>query len=343
MKSPLVSIIVPVYNTGDKIRQVTLNILTQSYQQIELIFVNDGSTDNSCAVLEQIKKTDKRISIVSQKNFGPAAARNTGLKYATGELVMFVDSDDNINKRYIEKMLSKLNNESHNLVVCGLEYHRLINDATTEIFTNSAVRKRREETLPAYIIRLVGNDGRLYSVVNKIFYKDIIDQHKLKFNESIDFGEDLLFVMEYLKYIKEIKFILEPLYIYHYGTDTSVANKSSLVYTNWQHNWQYLSKYYQPTNQFEADQLNWVKYRWDYSYCFAVCRSKQKYYQKRKLLSQVVKAKDSAKLGRYSSLGGQKYILERLYRIFYHNTTTLFILINILLKIKKTNSSAGDF
>lgn len=100
-----VSIILPVYNVSEYLERCLNSILNQTYISIEIIAVNDGSTDSSLEILEKYKKIDSRINIVSKPNGGLMSAWLEGLKYATGNLITFVDSDDWIDKDYIEKCM----------------------------------------------------------------------------------------------------------------------------------------------------------------------------------------------------------------------------------------------
>lgn len=336
MKSPLISVIIPFYNTGNLSQKLISNVLGQSYKNLEIILVNDGSTDDTLNFLEKIKKQDKRIVLINQKNSGsPAGARNTGLQKVKGKYVMFIDSDDEIDLKIVEKMFVKIQKTNSDLITCGFKYHRLSDDSTAEIFTNPVTKKHQEENSISYIVRLLGDDGRLYSVVNKIFRTDIIKKHRLKFDEKLNFGEDLLFVLDYLKHADKLDFLYEPLYTYHYGTNTSTVKNSALKYENWQQNWRFLVDWFQPENQYETDNLNWIKYRWSYSYCLAIFRSNKTNHQKRMLLKQAVEDKSLPKTGHTRNIGRKKYLMEQSYRIAHKTTATLFIFISIVKKIKK--------
>lgn len=108
MNNPLVSIIVPVYNTEKYISQCMYSLIQQNYRHIEIIVVDDGSTDNSLSILNNISTTDNRLKVFSQSNQGVSAARNLALNKATGEFVMFVDADDWIDLSTIEECLQAI-------------------------------------------------------------------------------------------------------------------------------------------------------------------------------------------------------------------------------------------
>jgi len=344
MKSPLVSIIIPVFNTGKNAVDLATSVLEQqsspSAGKFQLILVDDGSTDDSLSLLKQLQKTNPDIIVLTQKNSGsPAGARNTGLQHATGRYVSFLDSDDSIDDKFFARMLSKIQKTASDLVVCGLKYHRLADGSVTDVFASPPVARLPQEDLPAYVVRLLGNDGRLYGVINKLFLRSIIDQHHLQFDQSINFGEDLLFVLGYLRHATSISFVNEPLYIYHFGTATSTVKNSSLQYANWQQNWQFLVDWFRPESQYESDHLGWVKYRWSYAYCLAVCRSDKTGRQKRRLLAVAVADPDLPKIGRAANIGRSKYLMELVYRAVRITPATLFVFASLAVRVKKVSLS----
>src|SRR5690606_18531829 len=97
--NPLISIVVPVYNSEKYLPECIESILNQNYANIELIIVNDGSTDNSLSIAEKFSENDSRIKILSQRNSGVSAARNLGISIAQGDYIGFVDSDDTVHEK----------------------------------------------------------------------------------------------------------------------------------------------------------------------------------------------------------------------------------------------------
>ena len=106
MKNPKLSIIIPVYNTGEYLSRCLDSVINQTYKEIEIICVNDGSTDNSLQILNDYAKCDDRIIIINQKNLGSSEARNNGLKIIKGKWVGFVDSDDWVDLNYFEELIN---------------------------------------------------------------------------------------------------------------------------------------------------------------------------------------------------------------------------------------------
>lgn len=111
-KSPLVSIIIPVYNVEKYVEQCILSLLNQTYSNIEIIAVNDGSKDESPQKILDLAKKDKRIKLLNQENKGVSAARNNGLNSANGDFIIFVDADDYLKEDFVEYMLKLINKDA---------------------------------------------------------------------------------------------------------------------------------------------------------------------------------------------------------------------------------------
>jgi putative flippase GtrA len=125
LKSIKVSIIVPIYNTEKYLTDCIDSIIKQTHDNLEIILIDDGSTDNSGKIADKYAKKDKRIKVIHQKNQGQSTARNIGLTKATGNYISFVDSDDEIKKTFITDLLSGFSDKNTSLSVCGIHYKRL--------------------------------------------------------------------------------------------------------------------------------------------------------------------------------------------------------------------------
>ena len=119
-KMQKISVIIPVYNVEKFLPQCLNSIIHQTYKNLEIIIVDDGSTDHSCDIYEKFAKHDKRIKIIKQKNKGVSAARNNGLSHATGDYVHFMDSDDYIDLDYYEKMITANKNIAADIIASGV-------------------------------------------------------------------------------------------------------------------------------------------------------------------------------------------------------------------------------
>ena len=115
-----ISIIIPVYNVEKYLNKCLNSVIEQTYKNIEVILIDDGSTDNSGKICDEYAKNDIRIKIIHQQNGGVSTARNNGLEHATGKYITFVDSDDYIEKEMIETMAKKIMKKNADIVICGV-------------------------------------------------------------------------------------------------------------------------------------------------------------------------------------------------------------------------------
>ena len=118
MKTPLISIIIPVYNVEKYLSECLDSVIAQTYQNWEAICVNDGSPDNCGAILDQYASTDPRIKVIHQENRGVSDTRNVGLKQAIGEYITFLDSDDMLYPQFLEYMLNTIQKDNSDIVCC---------------------------------------------------------------------------------------------------------------------------------------------------------------------------------------------------------------------------------
>lgn len=245
--SPLVSIIIPMWNTGSSAIEVVKKLLQQPYRQIEILVIDDGSTDDSLKQLQdlQTKTKDARLKVYHQANAGPSAARNHGLEKMRGDYVCFIDSDDGFDEQLITKLAERIeHNPKIALVGTSKQYIDLNTDTTKIICATPRRAQRADESLAAYAVWLMLLDGRLYSVTGKVYRAEPIRKHKIRFAEDWNFAEDTRFVLDYLAVADgEIDFILEPLYWYNFGTETSIVKHSALNWKNWQKSYRHLREW----------------------------------------------------------------------------------------------------
>ena len=173
---PKVSVIVPIYNTAKYLPKCLNSIIRQTYQNLEIILINDGSTDNSSKIIRQYAKKDPRIQVINQKNAGQSSARNSGLQKATGKYISFIDSDDEVSPLFIEHLITPfLSSPNTSLSVCGLRYRWLKTNSEQDVFLKPLRPRRQHESITAYILFLLAIDGRMYSSFNKIYKKAYLE------------------------------------------------------------------------------------------------------------------------------------------------------------------------
>lgn len=200
-----VSIIIPVYNVENELAECIESVLNQTYKNIEVILVNDGSTDNSFQIVTEYANMDSRILVINQKNQGPAAARNNGLKASNGDYITFVDSDDWIESCFIEKMMKLIHETNADLVECG---YKEIKDKD-DINFKSYPKKYDIITDSNEIImkHLAGDISFL--VWNKLYRSRLVKE--IYFEEGTEY-EDVLWSCAVLKKTYRVAAVREPMY-----------------------------------------------------------------------------------------------------------------------------------
>lgn len=241
------SIIIPVWNTGKNAVKLITNLLGQ-YDDLEIIAVDDGSTDDSLKQLEDVSHSSLargRVRVVHQKNAGASGARNTGIKLARGEYLCFLDSDDEVKDGMLKKMLEEMErNPQLAISTVGMEYRKLARGSVEYTYISPRRKQRKNESMAEYVLYLLLLDGRMYGVINKLFRTKTVQENGLEFEVGRTFAEDTNFVLDYLKHTPgEISFILEPLYVYNFGTETSTVKRSATSWKNWQDSYDYLEKW----------------------------------------------------------------------------------------------------
>ena len=207
---PQFSIIIPTYNASQYISKCITSIINQHYTDFECIIVNDGSTDNSIEICQSIIKEDLRFSIIDNPKKGVSSARNCGLDRATGNYVVFVDSDDWIEPTLLLNLIQKGNNAD----IIQYDFYQISGDSKTEIHLNSDINL------------IVQSEGTV--VWKRAFKKEIID--KIRFNENIHGGEDYIFTIQVFLNSKSYQYLSDCLY--NYNTD----NQESIMHTNYMAN-----------------------------------------------------------------------------------------------------------
>ncbi|MDO5397159.1 MAG: glycosyltransferase [bacterium] len=211
----LVSIIVPVYNVENYIDKCIESLINQSYSKIEIILINDGSKDKSGEKCDIWSEKDDRIKVIHKSNGGVSSARNEGLREANGTYIMFVDSDDYLEKNMVEKLCREIKSSDSDIVYCG--YYMDFGDRIyiNKLPISNGTYDIEEVFQPLFFgTKNNGNTSMSTSLVLGIFRKQIISDNNILFDTYIRFAEDWLFYAEYIVHCKKISIINEPLYHY---------------------------------------------------------------------------------------------------------------------------------
>lgn len=206
----MISVIVPTYNAEKYLTSCLDSILNQSYRNIEVICVNDGSTDKSLDILNNYKEKDSRVKIISKLNGGLSTSRNCGIDNSSGEYILFVDADDELEKEAISKLYQAINKETVDAAV----------GAITVIY--EAHKELKESDNDYYQIRFTGPITLTDDIINNfhcsvcgiLFKRKIIEAHHLRFPEGLNY-EDAYWHWCYFTLASKVNFIPEIVYRYY--------------------------------------------------------------------------------------------------------------------------------
>lgn len=306
------SVIVPVYNAEKTIERSIQSLRAQSVENIEIILVNDGSTDRSFDILQHYATVDPRICVVNKKNGGVSSARNTGIKKAQGEFVLFCDSDDYVNEKWIENMYRATSGEHDVLPICG--YCSIDKDGNSSNVAMDSVQKVNKKDFYMFC------ELNLFNVPwNKIFSRKIIMENSIFFDENLSLGEDLLFQLDYLRYVKFIVNVPEYLVYYSYGNEGSLSNKFRA--NMWENNQSIMNSLMAFMNQLGTDISKYEKtYYKSYFYMIVTsCKNNMKNSQfsfrdKIKANNNILKSVALENCMEKGDLSGYKNIVLKCYR-----------------------------
>ena len=228
-KLPKVSVIIPVYNVEKYVKRCIESIINQTLKDIEIIIVDDGSTDNSLYIVEEYANNDSRIKLYSKKNEGLGLTRNFGITRSTGEYIAFLDSDDFVEKDFLERLynLARKNDAD----ICFGETKKFFN-STGKIYDFEIFNKNpnmelssKEILYSIFNVKNVYNFHLNMSVWRAIYKKDIIDKNNIKFlSEREVLSEDIFFNFDFLENSLKKPVFCTGTYYYYCFNDTSLTN-----------------------------------------------------------------------------------------------------------------------
>lgn len=207
----LVSVIVPVYNVEKYLEECLNSIVTQNYAHLEIILVDDGSTDSSSHICDKFAKKDNRIEVIHKKNGGLSDARNIGLKRAKGEYILFVDSDDVISNNMILELYNSIIQENADISVCSFDHFKNTlpnrNQKNDHIYVS--------ESGPQSVASIYDNTLKNASFVawNKLYKRKLFTKYKILYPYG-KINEDTFVTYKVLYYAKKVVFINQNLYHY---------------------------------------------------------------------------------------------------------------------------------
>lgn len=215
----LVSVIVPVYNVEKYLKECVQSLQEQTYPNIEIILVDDGSKDSSGIICDELEKSDKRIKVIHKENAGLGYARNSGLEIAKGKYVTFIDSDDKADKDLISQLMRAVSRDDVDTCIGG--FKRISENGNVEFIEKYEIKIYQEkEVYDELFARMLGSavdkhDAIRMSVWNVLYSMEIIKENHLKFPSEREFiSEDIIWDAEYYKFARKAEIIDSTAYNY---------------------------------------------------------------------------------------------------------------------------------
>ena len=212
MENPLCSIIVPIYNSAIDLVPCLESIRHQKYQNLEILLVNDGSSDSSLEICRMYARLDPRIVIIDKENSGVSGTRNVAIEHATGKYLQFVDSDDYLDVNATRLMVEAMEENKVDLLLCN--YCSVTRDEKMQVFGFLPPDTRMDKA--QFARYLMEEPASFYYGVmwNKLYRRDIIMEHDIRCNEEFTWSEDMLFNLEYIRYAESFYSLRTPVYYY---------------------------------------------------------------------------------------------------------------------------------
>lgn len=209
MNRDLISVIVPVYKVEKYIERCIISILNQTYKNLEIILIDDGSPDNSGVICDDLAINDNRIKVIHKKNGGVSSARNVGLDNISKDsrYVCFVDSDDYISEKSIEYL------------------YEGITENQADFCCNSSEKYFIDFNINPHKLLSFISAGGSYAPYAKLFKADIIRDNSIRYDTNLKCSEDALFIRQYLKYCSNLSLISKKVYCYNSGNEDSLSKK----------------------------------------------------------------------------------------------------------------------
>ena len=212
---PLISIIVPAYNVEKYLSNCLDSIINQTYKELEIILVDDGSTDSSGSICDEYALIDKRVRVLHNTNCGVSFARNAGIECANGELICFIDSDDTVECNYIECLVNKWLEDKSDLVICNIR----------DFYPNRIVSKRKVGGRLTGVFR--EDYWKLIDLLRvpvvKLYKKDIIKKYSIRFPTYIHTAEDQIWNFNYYSHVNSYSYVDQALYNYFHRDNNSLS------------------------------------------------------------------------------------------------------------------------
>lgn len=225
MSGPLVSLIVPVYNVAPYLPNCLDSIRAQTYRDLEVLLVNDGSSDSSPEICRSYVQADSRFHLIDKPNTGVSDSRNQALERAGGKYLQFLDSDDWLPPDATQLLVHAAESTGADLTLA--HFYRVAGDRAAQ---RGHIKKERVLTRQEFAEEMMKAPANYYYGVlwNKLYRRSIIEAHRLRFPSDVSWCEDFLFNLNYIQYVRLVSAIPKPVYYYRKREDSLVNANVSL-------------------------------------------------------------------------------------------------------------------
>lgn len=226
LENNIITVIIPIYQAETCVKRCVDSVVNQTYKNLDIILIDDGSQDNSYYVCKKMEKEDSRIRVFHQENAGVAATRNKGLDFAIGKYVFFLDSDDWIEKNTLSEMKKELEKDSTDICICGFNY---VGKDVRMVSAQGGTYNKQE--FMKNIFWDLYEKAILFNIGTKLYKRHIIEKYKIRFSEHMVVYEDIEFFLEYLKYSEKIHLSPKAGYYYYLKNGESITHTYQTNFT----------------------------------------------------------------------------------------------------------------
>lgn len=216
----IVSVIIPIYQAEKYIKRCVFSVINQTYKDVEILLIDDGSTDNSLNICNELAQEDSRIRVLHQENSGVATARNRGIDCASGEYIFFLDSDDWIEKETLYELKTAMEDSSSDICFCGFCY---VNEGDDRKRISSSSAENEIHTFMNEKFWELYWDTILFNIGTKLYKSKIIEEANIRFHTDMVVYEDVQFCMEYIEHTKKVRVMWQEFYNYFVGNNDSAT------------------------------------------------------------------------------------------------------------------------
>lgn len=226
-----VSVIIPAYNAGETIERCIQSLVEQEYPAFEIIIIDDGSAEACAKKYDECAKDYINVKVIHETNAGVSAARNKGIKVATGDFISFVDSDDWVTKGYLLNLVEAQKKIDADFVFSGITTH--VYNADRVISSNQTCPEAKDFNIREFVAEIDKCDSFLNSPCKCLFKRSIINKNKVQFPKGIQIGEDKIFVTSYLLHCEKVSAVHKADYQYVCASSGTLSSKKTLAVPNY--------------------------------------------------------------------------------------------------------------